>query len=258
MNPQSLVKKIERKLGVTDMPPDLVLQALRHRSLNVGHTHTPPEFRTKKAQTEGSRDADALRPQEAFPDYERLEFLGDRVWNLCVAEILYHRWPNEREGALAQHLGFLVSQQVLGQIGQRLELGDSIQARDTHITGRPAVVSDVMEALVGSVYLVHGFARTRELVSELIAPYMDQPVDRHKDAKMALQEFAHKCNLEAPVYTMLSRTGDDHAPAFTVAAELGDHQATAIASSKKQAEKDAAAQLLAVLTGQKNHQDPNS
>ena len=178
-------------------------------------------------------------------DYDRLEFLGDRVLGLGIAEWLYRNNPEAAEGDLAQRLNALVSRQVCAQtargIGMPAHVRLGKQARDDGAADSDNVLGDVMEALLGANYLDAGFDATRDLVHRLWQPAIEGRAGRAKHPKSALQEWAAGNQRKAPEYEVVARSGPDHAARFTVRVSVrnvGEVEATA--GSKQEAETAAA------------------
>lgn len=182
-------------------------------------------------------------------NYERLEFLGDRVLGLTIAEWLY----NEEEGAegkLSQRLNALVSRQMCASIARDIELGPHIvlgkQARDDGAQDSENILGDVMEALLGASFLLRGFEQTRDLVRMLWADAVAGRAGQRKHPKSALQEWAAGNRRKPPEYRIVDRAGPDHAARFTVAVSVaGVGEAEATAASKQEAETLAAAEFMA-------------
>jgi len=185
---------------------------------------------------------------------ERLEFLGDRVVGLAVAELLFRRYPHEPEGALSPRLSVLVSEPVLAEIARGLGLGRwLVVARSEEEAGgreRPAILADAYEALIGAVYLDGGWETAAEIVRRGLKPHLETMVVPPRDAKSRLQEWTQGRSLGLPRYEVVQSEGPDHAPVFQVAVTVADlPPARAAAASKRAAEQAAAAALLARLEG---------
>lgn len=181
-------------------------------------------------------------------DYERLEFLGDRVLGLIVAEWLYELTQSD-EGALAQRLNALVSRETCAKVARAIDLGPHIrlgkQARDDGGADSDNILGDVMEALLGASFLTRGLEPTRALVREIWADAVSGRAGRRKHPKSALQEWAAGNRRKMPEYTLIDRSGPDHAARFTVRVSIkGVGEAQAIASSKQEAEKLAAEKFM--------------
>lgn len=201
--------------------------------------------RYERALTHGS---------QAAANYERLEFLGDRVLGLCIAEWLYELYPEEAEGALSKRLNALVTGSVCAgvarSIGVRPHLKLGKQARDDGASDSDNVLGDVMEALIGALYLDGGLDAVRCVVRRLWRDLVEAHAQAPQHPKSALQEWAAAHNRRPPDYAVTDRSGPHHAPVFTVAVSIGKlASATATGSSKQEAETAAAAKLLAELGG---------
>jgi ribonuclease-3 len=185
-------------------------------------------------------------------NYERLEFLGDRVLGLVVARWLYERFPDEPEGNLSRRFNTLVDRVTCSDIGREMGLPAVIrlgkQARDDNANWSDNVVGDVVEALIGAIYLEGGLDAAEELIRARWAPLIEGQQRAPKHAKSALQELAAARELPNPNYEVVSRTGLHHAPRFTVRVSIqGLGEAEAEGSSKQEAETEAAKSLLSKL-----------
>jgi ribonuclease-3 len=187
----------------------------------------------------------ALSHASATPDsnYERLEFLGDRVLGLALAHLLFDLFSQAPEGPLAKRHAYLVSEPILAQIGTTLGLDPFIIA-DLE-TRRPSLIADVLEALLAVIYLESGFEAASKVIYTLWMPLAQELVDVPLDPKTALQEWVHLHKLPLPTYEVLGKQGPDHAPLFEVQVSLDPQKrATAKGNSIREAEKLAAEILL--------------
>ena len=221
---------------------------LRELELRLGHQFQDQGL-LREALTHGS--ATALNRRRRTN--ERLEFLGDRVVGLAVAELLIRRYPDEQEGALTPRLAGLVSEQALAEAARELDLGAWLEvARSEEEAGgreRPAILADALEAVLGAVYLDGGWEAAAALVRRRVEPRLETMVGPPRDAKTALQEWTQSRGLGLPEYRVTRTSGPAHAPTFEIAASLGDlASATATGGSKRAAEQAAAEQLLARLS----------
>lgn len=180
--------------------------------------------------------------------YQRLEFLGDRVLGLAVADMLYAAFPEADEGDLSRRLADLVRRESCAEVAQEWGVAPYIRvaAGERSIAAlRQAILGDVCEAIIGAVYLDGGLAAARALVQRSFAGRMRAP-RRLRDAKTTLQEWAQARGRQIPVYREVARQGPEHAPEFTVAVAIdGYNEAEAKGSSKRLAEQAAAAAFLA-------------
>ncbi len=181
-------------------------------------------------------------------DYQRLEFLGDRVLGLVVAEWLYEA-SEGAEGTLSQRLNALVSRAMCASIAREIGLGPHMilgkQARDDGGQDSDNILGDVMEALIGASLISRGFAPTRDMVRRLWAGALGGKAGKSKHPKSALQEWTAGNKRKPPEYRIVERTGPDHAAKFTVAVGVnGVGEAQAIGGSKQEAETLAAAEFM--------------
>ena len=186
------------------------------------------------------------------PSNERLEFIGDRVLGLAIAEWLAERFPNEQEGELGRRLAFLVSQPVLAGVAETVGLGSVLSVSPGEakagVAKRATVLADALEAALGALYQDGGLDVARNFVRRAWNDAMVLQADPPKDAKTALQEWAQKRSPDLPDYAVTRRSGPPHAPAFTVTVTVGGTEASGTAGSKRAAEQRAAEALLGRLT----------
>lgn len=183
-------------------------------------------------------------------NYERLEFLGDRVLGLVIAELLYQRFPQEKEGDLARRLAALVQGSFLAQIALELELGLYIELSEgeAHAGGaeNENILADVFESIIGALYLDGGFEKCQALIHELWAGRLDVMKEPPTHPKTRLQEWAQSKGLPLPTYEITGQSGPDHAPVFDVQVSLeGFAPVTASGKSRQLAEKEAARAFMA-------------
>ena len=189
-------------------------------------------------------------------DNERLEFLGDRVLALVVAELLLERFPEASEGELTHRLVALVKSDTLAAIGLAAGIGEALEiggrgGRRAADRRHPSLVGDALEAVIGAVHLDGGLAAARAVIERLWGDRLtaEGPPARHP--KQALQERLAAAGLPPPVYEPVGREGPDHAPRFTVKVTVeGLGEAVGQGGSKRLAEEEAAARLLARLEGE--------
>lgn len=182
-------------------------------------------------------------------DYERLEFLGDRVVNMIVADRLYALYPDETEGDLSKRHTALVRGETLARAARALEVGADMIVSDAENTGggreNDNILSDIMEAIIGAVYLDGGLECARKVLDPLIEGDLRDMAAPPRDPKTALQEWTQARNLGLPDYEVTGRSGPDHAPDFVITVRVtGKPPATASGPSKRAAEKSAAQMML--------------
>lgn len=217
-------EQLEARLGYRFADPDLLAHALTHSS--------------------------AVSPSKRVAqDYQRLEFLGDRVLGLSVADMLYRRLPKASEGDLNRSLVRLVRKETCAAMARELDLGRYIRLGEAEARSggadKEAILSDVAEALFAAIYLDGGLGKAYDVIERLLGDHIEAAVNLRPDAKTTLQEWAQGRGLEPPSYTEVERTGPDHAPEFTISVAIGGFAAvSATGPSKKLAEHKAAEAFL--------------
>jgi len=185
-------------------------------------------------------------------DNQRLEFLGDRVLGLVIAQALFEADPDAREGELAPRLNALVRKETCAEVAEQIGLGAALKLGRSEMRSggrrKVALLGDAMEAVIAAVYLDSGFTQAQKLVLRLWGKRIFTAQERAVDPKSSLQEWAQARGLPTPSYTDISRTGPDHQPVFIVEAALDNgYAACGEAASKKAAQVQAATALLAKL-----------
>jgi len=219
----------------------------------IGYNFTRPEL-FDEALTHPSALASEHRRtrrggRASHRGYERLEFLGDRVLGLVIADLLWRRFESEPEGHLTRRLTHLVRGEALARVANTIGLGRHLllsrAEKAAGAAGNPGILADVCEALIAAIYLDGGFEAASEFVRRFWEPLIDEMDGPPRDPKTALQEWAQARALALPTYELVDTSGPDHALRFTVAAKVaGRDCATATASSKRIAEARAAELLL--------------
>ncbi|MFV0300334.1 MAG: ribonuclease III [Paracoccus sp. (in: a-proteobacteria)] len=227
MKPGADTRAFMTRLGHDFARPDLLIRALTHGSI-----------------------ATATRP-----DNQRLEFLGDRVLGLVMAEALFTADRQATEGQLAPRYNALVRGETCAAVAREIGLGDVLKlGRSEMMSGgrrKEALLADAMEAVLAAVYLDAGFEAARAVTLRLWAGHMDATPDDPRDAKTALQEWAQAQGMPPPEYEQTGRSGPDHAPVFHITARLADGTAAEArgAGTKRSIEQAAAQALLDRLEG---------
>ncbi len=223
------VAELVRRLGHDFRDPRLLDRALTHASVSEGGS---PQ--TSKAPR----------------DNERLEFLGDRVLGLLVADRLHRDFPEADEGQLSSRLHTLVDKHACGRVGAALAIGDALRLSpgETKSGGRrkEGVIADAMEAVLAAVYLDGGLETARKVFDRAWAEELARPPERATaNPKSALQEWAQGQGRPLPTYEITGRSGSDHAPTFTVQVSVtGIEPISAPGRSRQDAEKAAATAML--------------
>lgn len=212
-------------------------------------------FADRALLTEALTHRSALQPKRRgaarVNSNERLEFVGDRVLGLIVAEWLIQRFPREPEGALGRRHAHLVSRRVLAELGDQAGLAEALdigaseaKAGVGHLAN---VLADAMEALIGGLFLDAGLDPARVFVRRVLGPELDAMAEPPTDPKTELQEWLMARGLPLPAYRVGSRSGPPHQPEFRIVVAGGGMEGAGTAGSKRLAERDAAAELLARL-----------
>lgn len=218
---------IERAIGYVFSSRSIQDQALTHRSFGAVHN-------------------------------ERLEFLGDSVLNCVIAQALYERFSEVREGDLSRLRANLVRQETLAEIAQRLGLGEQLRLGEGELKSggfrRPSILADALEALFGAVFVDGGFEQARKTILMLYEPFLAHLDPRHsgKDAKTALQEFLQGRRLALPQYQLRATHGEAHAQEFEVECLIPELGISTLGRgpSRRAAEQEAARRAFE-LTGAK-------
>ena len=215
---------------------------LRAFSERLGYEFSRPEL-LQRALTHGSIST-ATRP-----DNQRLEFLGDRVLGLTIAEALFKTDRAAAEGQLAPRYNALVKGETCAAIARGIGLGDVLKlGRSEMLSGgrrKEALLADAMEAVLAAVYLDAGFETARKVILRLWSDRLKNVEDDSRDAKTALQEWAQAQGMQPPRYVQVARNGPDHAPEFEIAVRLDDgREAVARGTGTKRSIEQAAAQAL--------------
>jgi ribonuclease-3 len=183
---------------------------------------------------------------------ERLEFVGDRVLGLIVAEWLLERFPAESEGKLGPRLAQLVSKPSLAEVALAHGVGAMLNVAPGEVkrgvSVQAAVVADALEAMIGALYLDAGLVAARGFVRRMLEQMVRAQATPPKDPKTALQEWALKRSQKLPVYEVVEQSGPSHAPKFVVRVSVDAAQAQAEGGSKRAAEQEAARMLLGELS----------
>lgn len=216
-------------------------------ALILGHPFARPEL-LEQALTHPS----AITANRHSTAYERLEFLGDRVLGLAVAEMLFLRFPDEAEGALARRHAALVRRESLARVADAIGLAAHLRLskgeEDTGGRANPGLLADACEAVIGAIYADGGLEPARRFVQGRWRLLMDEDISPPKDPKTALQEWAQGRALPLPTYTVQGTEGPSHAPIFRISVAVGTlAPAEGSGPSKRAAEQEAARAMLATV-----------
>ena len=218
---KKLINKLEISLGFKINNTDLYLKAITHKSL------------------------------DKINNYEKLEFLGDRVLGLCISKKLFEIFPNEKVGILDKKLASLVNKNKCYEVGRYLKLDKIVKIgnlRLNRLVIEKKIVSDSCEALIGAIYLDKGFDYVEKFILKNWNKHINDKNIIIIDAKTKLQEYSLKKFKILPIYKFISDTGPKHKPNFKVAVKLKDTEfVEAEGLSKKLAQQAAATQLLKII-----------
>ncbi len=223
------MEALERRIGYTFRDPELLLHALTHSSYANEHR------------------------SEGCTSNERLEFLGDSVLGMAVADHLYHTFGDMPEGELTRLRAALVCEQTLAEVARELQLGDALRLGHGEAAGggrtRPSILADAVEAVLAAIYLDGGRAESDRFVHRLILGRVEQAQRHSTDHKTALQELVQRQPGRTLAYRTVGESGPDHAKRFTVEVLLdGAPVGTGEGRSKKEAEQAAARAAIEALS----------
>lgn len=220
---------LEKKIGFKFKNPDLLKESLTHRS----YLNENPRW--------GKHN-------------ERLEFLGDAVFELITSEFLYHKYPEQDEGYLTALRAALINYQRLALVAQEIGLGNYIylsrgEAKDTG-KAREVILANGMESLLAAIYLDQGYVPAKKFVEKFLLPHLDEIVEKqlYKDPKSLLQEIVQEKLKITPIYKVLEENGPDHQKVFKVGVFFNDKlAAVGDGSSKQEGEISAAEHALSSI-----------
>ena len=221
---QIAVDKLERKIGYSFSNREYLVQALTHRSMGGAH-------------------------------YERLEFLGDSLLGMFIAEALFDQFPKSSEGDLSRMRATLVRGQTLAEIARELELGDHLRLGPGELKSggfsRDSILADAVEAIIAAVYIDRDMEACKTLVLRWYQGRLQQiePGNNQKDPKTQLQEWLQGRRLPLPVYEVLEVTGQAHNQKFTMSCQVEgvEQQLVGSGTSRRKAEQDAAQKTLEII-----------
>ncbi len=215
---------------------------------NIGYCFKDKDI-LHQAMTHASRVASPSSADARITSNERLEFLGDRILGLVIAELLYRRFPHEDEGLLSRRLTALVRMETLARVAIALELGASlILSRSESDTGgrkNPTILADACEALIAAIFLDGGLKPVQKFIHNHWEHILREDPTPPKDAKTSLQEWSQAREFGLPVYAVVAQSGPSHAPEFEISVTICDlPRQSATGLSKRKAEQSAAQVML--------------
>jgi ribonuclease-3 len=214
-------------------------EALQQLCVRIGHSFTTPALLTL-ALTHSSARLGSISNE----DNERLEFLGDRVLGLAVAELLADSFPHAREGELARWFNNLVRAETCAEIAEEWALGDCIVMSGKKGNAEGRILGDACEAVLGAIFVDAGYDAARAVVQKFWKPHLSSRELAGASAKSLLQEWAQGRGLPLPRYLEVAREGPDHAPRFTAEVQVEGIAPERGQGANKQAAEQAAARAM--------------
>jgi ribonuclease-3 len=219
------------------------------RKPNLDELLTKLDYRFERPELLDEALTHVSAPNAGGQSYQRLEFLGDRVLGLAIAEMLYRAFPGAPEGELSRRLAELVRRESCAEIAQSWDVGPHVKlgAGEAQSGERKneAILADICEAIIGAVFLDGGYDAAQKLIERSFKDLLAAPRRPLRDPKSALQEWAQAQGLPPPTYTIVEQTGPDHAPRFRVMVKVkGQESDFGLGTSKRVAEQAAARSLL--------------
>jgi ribonuclease III len=209
-------------------------------------------FKDKKLLEEALTHPSMCRDKE-IRNYERLEFLGDSVIGMFIAELTYKKFPNLSEGQLSLMQSNLVNTKVLADIAKEIGLGEELimdyGEKKNNGNNNPRNLENALEALIAAIYIDGGFINTRRIIRELWKEKIKNVKELCvRDAKSLVQEWAQKNGKPLPVYSLINNEGTPHNPTFTIELKVeGENPVLGKGKSKKEAQLQAAQILLSII-----------
>ena len=216
-----LLDQFEKKINYKFNNQSLLIEALTHSSSSISSS----------------------------PNYERLEFLGDRVLGLILAEYFFKLFPEVNEGCLNDYYQKYANQDFLAECAQNLNISDFIQTqKGDNLYNNKSILSDVVESLIGAIYIDSNINECRDFIEKKILNMVSKSSPPLRHSKSLLQELCLKKYKELPKYSMINKSGPDHNPVFTVSVSINeDIVKLGEGSSLRIAEEIAASKLLGFL-----------
>jgi len=224
--------------------------------MNLLETKIRYRFRTRDLLEEALRHASTAEG-ETRRSYQRLEYLGDAVLNLCIAEEMYRTYPDAEEGTLSKTRSALINNRNLVRVGQAIGVPETLRidasVRETGGGVTRKMVADVVEAIAGAIFLDGGYDAAKKFVIDHFWEGKEmEPLIAGFDAKSRLQEWCQKHRVSLPKYRLLSAEGPPHEQTFLVAARMWDgREEKGTGKTKKEAEMEAADRILSLLSAKK-------
>jgi len=189
--------------------------------------------------------------KDSIYEFERLEFLGDRVLGLVVASMIFNKFKNYNEGKLSKKFSYLVQRDFLYNIALEINLENYLEfnkQKKSNTSVNKSILADSFESLIGSIFVDGGYQKSYSFIERIWSPYLDELISDELDSKSKLQEISQKKYKKLPEYSLIKREGSPHSPMFTISLDaLNFNNIIAKGNSIRDAEKKAAKKLLSLL-----------
>ena len=182
-------------------------------------------------------------------NYERMEFLGDSILNFCIARMLFEALSDKKEGILSKEKSFLCSRKICRLVAKEIKLDTQILTSKRQKFNTDFIIADIVESMLCCIYYEYGIEKVHQIVEKLFYKYINS--NNVTDPKMMLQELTQKRYKKLPEYSTLSKQGTEHEPIFTISVKCNKFYAEGNGKNKKEAEKQAAQNMLLLLNGNK-------
>ena len=227
---------LEKKLDIFE---NQINFQFKNRSILIDSLIHPSYFINKKSKTKDFKS-----------NFERFEFLGDRVLGLSISSLIFKNFMSFNEGDLTKKLSYLVQKDFLYKIALEIKIDKILKYSSIKSNERmnKAILSDAVESLIGAIYIDSGFLSSLKFIENIWSPYLDTNASNKQDPKTHLQEISQQKNHEFPKYKLIKKEGPAHSPLFTVSLEVFDlKMIEGAGKSKREAEKNAARKALELL-----------
>ena len=209
----------------------------------------------KQSLTHPSFYIDSKSLEKKFNQFERLEFLGDRVLGLVIASLLFNKNINLKEGDLSKKYSYLVQKKFLYKISQQLSIQKFLlyNFKKKNKKMLISILSDSVESLIGAIFIDGGYRAAFNFINIHWKPYLDIEISNIQDPKTALQELSQQISKKLPDYKLVNKTGPSHSPVFTINLKVLDlKKIIADGTSIREAERKAANEALKIINAKKN------
>ena len=192
------------------------------------------------------------KPMNHLYEFERLEFLGDKILGLCIASLIFYKFNDFNEGSLTKKLSYLVQRDFLYKISLDLKLDNFLRYSHKRKNNKmnKSILADSVESLIGSIFVDGGYNSAFKFIKKFWSPYLNLQESNEQDPKTKLQEISQKKFKKLPEYKLIKKTGPSHSPVFTVSLKaLKMNLVKASGGSIREAQKEAAKKILDLISG---------